>query len=119
MAILHRWSKTRVPITERRWTSGRNLDYGQKRSLVRLWFDSTERQQKTNLTSKDVQKSKRILSTLYSAPEQGTLLPQHLLPGRLHDPVSVGIDPSRCGHLINPEHLRYSQCIDQRRVPDT
>ncbi|CAB1445187.1 unnamed protein product [Pleuronectes platessa] len=33
-------------IQRRRWTSGRNLDYGQKRSLVRLWFDSTEKQQK-------------------------------------------------------------------------
>ncbi|CAB1455191.1 unnamed protein product [Pleuronectes platessa] len=31
---------------ERWWTSGRNLDYGQKRSLVRLWFDSMEKKQK-------------------------------------------------------------------------
>ncbi|CAB1430983.1 unnamed protein product [Pleuronectes platessa] len=36
-------------MRERRWTCSRNLDYGQKRSLVRLWFDSTEKQQKTNL----------------------------------------------------------------------
>ncbi|CAB1445616.1 unnamed protein product [Pleuronectes platessa] len=33
-------------VRERRWTSGGNLDYGQKRSLGRLWFDSTEKQQK-------------------------------------------------------------------------
>ena len=70
--------KTAVVQTHRRggglvaetWTMGREG----------LWFVSTERQQKTNL-DRSVQKSKS-LPTLSSAPEQGTLLLQHLLPER-------------------------------------
>ncbi|CAB1460411.1 unnamed protein product [Pleuronectes platessa] len=83
---------------ERRWTSGRNLDYGQKRSLVRLHGETTKRRTWIDLSKNPRGFSLPCLVPLSKAPYS----PNICSPGAHPSPGFTRLHPASPGFTRRP-----------------